>query len=60
MKQVSQNPYQNQLIDPTIQGANILFLLSFENTTEKTVHTGYYLPKKEIKDYGFTIHGKKL
>ena len=37
------------LIDPGFQGVNKLLVLSFENKTDIEVHTGYYLPKLEIK-----------
>ena len=28
-----------------------LFVLSFENSTDQTVHTKYYFPTVKIKDY---------
>ena len=40
-------PYLDDLIDPNFQGVNRLFVLSFENTTDRTVHTKYYLPTVE-------------
>ena len=43
------NPYLDYLIDPSFQGVNRLFFLSFENTTDITVHTKYYHPTVEIK-----------
>ena len=52
------NPYLDYLIDPSFQGGNRLFVLSFENTRDRTVHTGYYLPKLVIKDYSVIIDGK--
>ena len=39
---------------------NRRFVLSLENIIDRTVHTGYYLPKVEIRDYNFIIDGKKL
>ena len=39
------------LIDPSFQRVNRLFVLLFENEVDRKVHTGYYLPKVEIKDY---------
>ena len=45
-----QNQYLDFLIDPSFQGVNRLFVLSFENEEDRKVHTGYYLPKVEIKD----------
>ena len=37
------------LTDSSFQGVNRLFVLSFENEEDRKVHTGYYLPKVEIK-----------
>ena len=50
-----QNQNLNFLIDPSFQGVNWLFVLLFENEGDRKVHTGYYLPKVEIKDYNFKI-----
>ena len=49
-------PFLNYLIDPSFQGVNRRFVLLFENTTDTgTVHTKYYLPTVEIKDYNVMI-----
>ena len=32
----------------------------FENEEDRKVHTGYYLPKAEIKDYILMIDGKNV
>ena len=51
-----QNQYLGLLIDPSFQEVNTLFALLFENEgrggggSDRKVHTGYYLPKAEIKD----------
>ena len=45
------NPYLGYLIDPSFQGVNKIFVLSFENDTDRSVHTKYYFPKAETKDY---------
>ena len=50
-----QNQNLNFLIDPSFQGVNWLFVLLFENEGDRKVHTGYYLPKVEIKDYNVKI-----
>ena len=50
-----QNQYLDFLIDPSFQGVNRLFVLSFENEGDRKVHTGYYLPKVEIKDHNIMI-----
>ena len=36
------------------------FVLSFENEGDRKVHTGYYLPKLEIKYYNVIIDGKNF
>ena len=54
------NQYLDFLIDPSVQGVNTLFVLSFENECDRKVHTGYYLPKAEIKDYSVIIDGKNV
>ena len=50
-----QNQNLNFLIDPSFQGVNWLFVLLFQNEGDRKVHTGYYLPKVEIKDYNVKI-----
>ena len=47
----AQNQYLNHLVDPSFQGVNRIFVLSFENENGSTSHSEYYLPKVEIKDY---------
>ena len=44
-KTYAQNQCLNDLIDPSFQRVNRLFVLSFENENGRTAHTGYYLPK---------------
>ena len=46
-KTYEQNQYLNHLIDPSFQGVNRLFVLSFENENGRTLHSEYYLPKVE-------------
>ena len=48
------------LIDPSFQGVNKLFVLSFENNTYTTVHTRYYPPTAEIKYYDVIIDGRNF
>ena len=55
-----QNQYLDFLIDPSFQGVNRLFVLSFENEEDRKVHTGHYLPKVEIKDYNVMTDGKSF
>ena len=52
------NQYLDFLIEPSFQGINRLFVLLFENEENRKVHTGYYLPKVELKDYNVMIDGK--
>ena len=52
--------YLDFLVDPSFQWVNILFVLSFENKNDRTVHTKYYLPTVELKDYNVIIDGKNL
>ena len=48
------------LIDPSFQGVKIIFVLSFENITDRTIHIGYSLLKVEIKDYNVMIQRKNI
>ena len=38
------NANLNYLIEPSFQGINRLFVLAFEDDTQRTSHSGYYLP----------------
>ena len=58
IKTVTQNRYLNNLINPSFQRVNRLFVLSFENENDRTPHSTYYLPKVEIKDYNDWTDGK--
>ena len=57
---VAQNPILNHLVESSFQGVNRLFLLAFENDTERTSDKVYYIPCVEIKDYNVMINGEKL
>ena len=54
------NRYLNHLINPSFQGVNRFFVLSFENENDRTSPSTYYLPKVEIKDYNVMIGGKNF
>ena len=54
------NPNLNYLIEPSFQGVNRLFILAFENDTQRTSHSGYYLPSVEIKNYNIVINGENF
>ena len=57
---LAQNPNLNHLIEPNFEGVNRLFVLAFENDTQGTVHSGYYLPNVEIKNYNVMINGENF
>ena len=42
------------LVEPTFQGMNKFFVISFENHAQRTSNKRYYLPDAEIKDYNKT------
>ena len=60
VKTFAQNRYLNYLINPSFQGANRLFVLSFENEDDRASHSTYYLPEVEIKDYNGMIDGRNF
>ena len=60
IKTFAQNRYLNYLNNPSFQGVNRLFVLSFENENDRTSHSTYYLPKVEIKDYNVMIDGRNF
>ena len=60
VKTFAQNMYLNYLINPSFQGVNRLFVLSFENENDRVSHATYYLPKVEIKDYNVMIDGRNF
>ena len=51
IKTSAQDRYFNHVVDPSFQGLNRFFVLSFENENDRTSHTTYYLLKLETKDY---------
>ena len=57
---LAQNPNLNHLVEPSFQGVNRLFVLAFENDTQRTSHSGYYLPNVEIKNYNVMINGQRF
>ena len=57
---LAQNPNLNQLVEPSFQGVNRLFVLAFEGDDNRTAHDSYYLPTVEIKDYNIMINGKNI
>ena len=59
-KTYAQNRYLNQLINPSFQGVNRLFVLYFENEDQRKSDSTYYFPKVEIKDYNVMIDDKNV
>ena len=57
---LSINPNLNHLVEPSFQGVNRIFVLAFENDTQRTSNSGYYLPNVEIKNYNFMINGENF
>ena len=57
---LAQNSNLNQLIEPSFQGVNRLFVLAFENDAQRTSNKRYYIPNVEIKDYNVMIDGKNF
>ena len=47
---LAQNPNLNYLVESSFQGVNRFFALAFEGDTQRTSHSGYYLPNLKIKD----------
>ena len=48
-------PEFERTTDPSFQGVKRLFVLPFENETQRISYKPYYLPTIEIKDYNVTI-----
>ena len=49
------NLFLSHLVDPSFQGVNRLFVLSFENENGRTLYSEYHSTKVEIKDYNIKI-----
>ena len=54
------NANLNYLVEPSFQGINRFFVLAFEDDTQRTSHSGYYLPNVKIKDYNIMINGENF
>ena len=57
---LAQNQNLNHLVEPSFKGVNRLFVLAFENDTQRISAKSYYLPNVEIKDYNVMINGKNF
>ena len=54
------NRYLDYLIDPSFQGVNRLFVLTFDVNTSRLGYSGCYLPTIKIEHYSFIIDRKRL
>ena len=57
---LAQNPFLYHLTEPSFQGVNKLFVLAFENDTQRISSKDYYLPNVEIKYYNIMINGENF
>ena len=57
---LAQNSNLNHLIEPSFQGVNRIFVLTFENDDHRTSDERYYLPTLKIKDYNIMINGENF
>ena len=48
------------LIDPSFEGVNRIFVLSFEDEGKRTSYKRNYLLTVEMKNYKVTIHGQNF
>ena len=48
------------MAEPIFQGVNRLFVLAYENYTQRTSAKGYYLPNVQIKFYNVMINGENF
>ena len=60
MSDQAKNNNLNYLIDPTFTNVNRLFVLPFENETDRTFFSKYYVLKVEIKEFNVLIDGNHL
>ena len=57
---LAQNPNLNHLVEPSFQGVNRLFVLAFENDTQRISHTGPYLRNIQLKKYNIMTNGENF
>ena len=55
---LAENPNLNHLVEPIFQGVDRIFVLAFENDTQRTNAKGYYLPNVKLKDCNAMINGE--
>ena len=57
---LAQNPNLNQLVEPSFQAVNRLFVLAFSNDSHRISTKRYNLPNVEIKDFNIMINGENV
>ena len=57
---LAKNANLNDLIEPSLQGINRLFVLAFENDAQRPSNKRYNFPNVEIKDYNVMIDRKNF
>ena len=55
-----QNRYLDLLVNPSLQGVNKLFVLSFESDDGRTNYKRYYFPLVEVNNYNVVIDGRNF
>ena len=48
------------MVEPSFQGVNRLFVLAFKNDTQRTSHTGPYIPNIQLTGYNIMINGENF
>ena len=48
------------MVEPSSQRVNRLFVLAFENNTQRISSKGYYLLNEEVKDYNIMVNGENV
>ena len=54
------NQYLDYLIDPSFQGVNRLFVLSFEDEAQRASYKRYDLRTVELKSYNVMLDGQNI
>ena len=57
---IASNQYFDILIEPSFQGVNRVFVLTFNASNSRIGHSRYFLPTGKIKDYHVMIDGRKF
>ena len=60
IRSLTRNPNLNHLVEASFQGGNIRFVLAFEDNTQRTSRSGYYLPNGGLTDCNIMINGKNI